>query len=319
MPRHVPDDFSFLPTVDSTDDEIVEKQAMRKAGQAPADEPVQSMPEDEEPPEQDARALWEAFMLHDEPPPQVSEAPMPEPEILPAPAAKAASASAPVEQEGVRVPPRAPKVLKLRAERGTSGMVDTPPVSFGGSLQKEARKEDKAAKQESHGDAAEGQSIADSGADPNPKPFVAPKALPEAPLDPETAKKRRWQKLVEKVGIRSLGLSVGVHVCLLVTAAFVGLNQIKDRQVDFLPGGGSAQSQAAAAELTNKIQQKKNPWLKTKPQMQKITVQSLSSDIVLPEMPMDMLDMSSITSRMDISKVSGSLGLGGPAGAGTAG
>ncbi|MFZ2280083.1 MAG: hypothetical protein WAW39_19960 [Prosthecobacter sp.] len=152
-----------------------------------------------------------------------------------------------------------------------------------------------------------------------PKPFIAPKPPPEEPLDPEQAKKQRWQKLADKIGLRTLGMSFGVHLFLLLTATFVGVSQVMDRQVDFLPGGSSAQSQAAAAELTHKIQTKKNPWLKEKPKMRKITVQTLSSNIVLPEMPaMEVIDFSKINNRMDLSKAP-SMGLSQPMGLGGAG
>jgi hypothetical protein len=152
------------------------------------------------------------------------------------------------------------------------------------------------------------------------KPFVAPKPAPEEPLDPEQAKKLRWQKLADKVGLRTLGMSVGVHLFLLLVATFIGVSQVMDRQVDFLPGGSSAQSQAASEALTHKVQNKKNPWLKSKPIQRKITVQSLSANVVLPDMPaMDMTDFSKINSRMDLSKAptSGSsqpMGLGGAGG-----
>ncbi len=340
MPRHVPDDFSFLPTVDSTDEEIMEKAVSKKP--APFLPPVavpQADPEEAEttwspeevpttviPPEtvayepeppQDGRAMWEDFLREGAP-----EAPVEGvPDEFDSPASPLPKTAVMKVAAKETQPPKVE--LKERRQREVPAELphaDTPPVSLGGKpkLEKTAAKN---AKAEPHGKPqevplTEALPSADS---PDPKPFIAPKPAPEEPLDPETAKKRRWQKLVEKVGIRSLGWSVGVHLFLLLVGAFVGLNQVMDRQVDFLPGGGSAQSQAASAELTHKMQQKKNPWLKAKPQMQKITVQSIASDIVLPEMPMDMLDMSNITSRMDISKASGSLGLGGQVGMGTAG
>ena len=158
-----------------------------------------------------------------------------------------------------------------------------------------------------------------AGAVKDSKPFIAPKPPPEEPLDPEEAKKQRWQKLADRIGLRTLGMSFGVHLFLLLIAAFVGVSQVMDRQVDFLPGGSSAQSQAAAAELTHKIQTKKNPWLKAKPVQRKITVQTLSSNIVMPEMPaMDMMDFSQINNRMDLSKAS-SMGSSQPMGMGGAG
>lgn len=348
MPRHVYDDFSFLPTVDSTDEEIMEKEAARKAGHMPASEPVPAPPEyDEHPampkapaagweqpvaapapppraertspgghePEQDGGAMWEDFAQHEGLPLREPRVPTPPPPPAARRAAVSDSASAATKSaaelgERPMPVPRKPEAVTKRVEREPAGPVETPPVAFGDSPKKKAGKETRKEGKEPTEDKKPGSDI---------KPFIAPKPPPEAPVDAETAKKRRWQKVVEKVGMRSLVWSVGAHLLMLVVAAFIGYNHVIDRQVDFLPGGGSAQAQAASAELTNKVQNKKNPWLKKKPQLQKVTVQSLASEIVLPELPMDVLDMSSITDRMDISKVSGSLGLGGQVGMGTAG
>ncbi len=395
MSRHVPDDFSFLPTVDSTDEEIMEKKELRQAARQPAAEdrrqeeeffapapvhsdphaeaqheydPGQSWPAEEEPAaparhgaedpptalftpgaveeppsqdllpeEQDGQALWQEFMQQDQSAAHEDSDPAPSPPVAAAsanaepeaPARAATEAKAPepltapkqtpkVEQTEAEKPlptPRAPEVLSLRVERGKRTSADTPPVSLGGVAK--AEKKDKDSGQEKS--KTEDSKVEASGesTDSAPKPFTAPKPPPEEPLHPDLEKKARWRKLVEKAGFRSLGWSVAAHLILLILAAFIGFNQVVDRQVDFMPGGGSAQSQSAAAELTNKIQQKKNPWLKTKPRMQKVTVQTLTADIVLPEMPMDILDMSAITNRMDI-KAAG-LGGGGPMGMGTGG
>lgn len=401
MPRHVPDDFSFLPTVDSTDEEIMEKQERHKAGrfsapvEPPPEEfyghpPVHSDPPAEQehhdtyeqswhseqqgtssagdsheeaptailplgtvdqppgqdlpPEEQDGRALWREFMQQDQPQPSAHEELTPAASAPPAQtppqsapkqepqSASRASTAAPSDTptKGLKQPskapekeadkplpiPRAPEVQSLRAERGERTPADTPPIRFG-AAPKAAKAKD-SSRQKSTPDDLEVSSPSDS-AEPSPgsKPFIAPKPPPEEPLHPDQERKVRWKKLVEKAGFRSLGWSLGAHLVILILAAFIGFNTVVERQVDFIPGGGSAQSRSAAAELTNKMQQKKNPWLKTKPRMQKVTVQSLTADIVLPEMPMDVLDMSAITNRMDI-KAAG-LGGGGPMGMGTAG
>ncbi|MFN0080335.1 MAG: hypothetical protein ACKVY0_28035 [Prosthecobacter sp.] len=350
MPRHVPDDFSFLPTVDSTEEDAIEKEALWETGrrqpQPGAVEPEQPVHEEspvvaptpQAPPRsvqvpqsakkerifeadvaeagrlpkapaepgQDGRALWEAFEKE-----QAAVASPPQEKAVAKP--KQPEAPLPV--------PRAPEAVRLRDEKN-SGPVATPAVSFSGR-----RAQEKAgapvspppmptgkAKMES---LPQAQEPADTLA--NPKPFIAPKPAPTEPEDPDTAKKTRWRKLAEKVGVSSLGLSVGVHLFLLSIAAFVGVTQVMERQVDFLPGGSSPQSQAAAEELTHKIQQKKNPWLKTKPQMRKLAVQSLTANVVLPEMPpMDMMDFSKINNRMDISKA-GVLGASKPLGMGAGG
>ena len=165
----------------------------------------------------------------------------------------------------------------------------------------------------------ESEATAETKVAKDSKPFIAPKPAPEEPLDPDEVKKQRWQKLADKIGLRTLGMSVGAHLFLLLIATFVGVSQVMNQSVDFLPGGSSPQSQAAAEALTHKIQNKKNPWLKAKQPMRKLSVQSLSADIVLPEMPpMDMMDFSQINSRMDLSKAP-SMGAGQPLGMGGAG
>lgn len=397
MPRHVPDDFSFLPTVDSTDEEIMEKRELHRTGSPPApaepevedvfehapahsdphtenehghhseqswhspeqedtapledshhDAPTTILPlgavddppvQDLAPEEQDGHALWQEFMRQDQPAAHEDLTPAPEqpaaqapsqtpPEpkaVSKAPAAVPSEASAKAQKPASKVQekeaekslpiPRAPEVLSLRVERGERTPAATPPVSFG-AAPKAAKAKD-SGRQRSTSDDLETSSSDDSAeSGPDPKPFTAPKPPPEEPLHPDQERKVRWRKLVEKAGFRSLGWSVVAHLVILILAALIGFNQVVDKQVDFMPGGGSAQSQSAAAELTNKMQQKKNPWLKTKPRMQKVTVQTLTADIVLPEMPMDVLDMSAITNRMDI-KAAG-LG-GGPMGMGSAG
>lgn len=348
MPRHVHDDFSFLPTVDSTDEEVMEKQVLWKSGR---DQPqpgavVPEQPVDEAPPvisppplsvpaplpakrarvfepdvsdagplpkapaepEQDGRALWEAFEKE-------------QPSAVSTPGDIAAVMPGQPETEALLpAPPCVPEVVRLRDEK-TRWPVQTPVVSFSSRRSVEKAPSATAPAPPAGKARMEVSSKTNEPADTlaSPKPFIAPKPKPEEPEDPDMARKTRWRKLAEKIGVSSLGLSVGVHLFLLLIAAFVGVTQVMERQVDFLPGGSSPQSEAAAENLAQKIQQKKNPWLKAKPRMQKVTAQTIAADIVLPEMPpMDMMDFSNITNRMDISKAA-SMGAGQPMGMGTGG
>jgi hypothetical protein len=264
MPRHVPDDFSFLPSVDSTEEEVIERRSTWSE--------KHSVPR-EEPPEQPPPEVKGPFLPVIAPP-----APLPKQSVM-----KPAGARA--------VPmPRSPEVLRLATERATR-TIETPQASPG---KDGARVERAISKQP-----------------PIPKPPL------EEPDDPDTAKRKRRRKLAEKIGIQSLGWSLGVHLFILITATFIGVKQVMDRQVDFVPGGSSAQGEAAAAELTHKIQQKKNPWLKSKPRLQ---AQTLNTAITLPEMPqLDMPDFSKINDRMDLSSARGALGLGQPLGMGAGG
>jgi Na+-transporting methylmalonyl-CoA/oxaloacetate decarboxylase gamma subunit len=312
MSRHAFDDFSFLPTVDSTDEEVV------KPGHAeqnpPQPESAEAMAAEE--------PVYEEVAVPPEAPVSVQEAmadmPVSEMELH----AERSSAEDEEfiedrhqEQElpSAKVQPQQamelPKLVDDVSHAPQAASEEKPSKVVSGS--ELPRSEDESS------DKTKGKEEPRAGKEP--KPFIAPKPPPEEPLDPEEAKKQRWQKLADKIGLRTLGMSFGVHLFLLLIAAFVGVSQVMDRQVDFLPGGSSAQSKAAAAELTHKIQTKKNPWLKEKPPMRKITVQTLSSNIVMPEMPaMDMMDFSKINDRMDLSKAP-SMGSSQPMGLGGAG
>lgn len=140
--------------------------------------------------------------------------------------------------------------------------------------------------------------------------------VPKPPIDSEPAeKKTRWQQIAEKAGMSSLGLSVGIHLFLLIIATLIGVTQSIEKQVDFLPGGNEGAK--AASEALHQVQQKKNNWIKNKPKMQRVTVQSMTSEVQLPEMDLDSLDLTSITQRMDVSKLgnigagAGGMGMGG--------
>jgi|GEM_PF-820787 len=360
MSRHDHDDFSFLPTVDSTDEEIVPRERPEHSQQHPPQpeipEPEYAALEEPIPAEEPlyeeavhAEPVYEEHVYeepvfetpvhevvaesHSEPPVFVQasepaeEVPVFEEDPAPlAPQDEVASLELPQEPE-----PPAAKVHTLQQsaalsnqENGATLLIPRAPKAARVSKEPEAKPSAEPASPElpSSAAASSDQAKSDTEAPPDKdaKPFIAPKPAPEEPLDPDEAKKLYWQKLADKVGLRTLGMSVGVHLFLLLIATFIGVSQVMDRQVDFLPGGSSAQSQAASEALTHKVQTKKNPWLKAKPVQRKITVQSLSANVVLPDMPpMDMTELSKITNRMDLSKAptSGSsqpMGLGGAGG-----
>ncbi len=349
MPRHVHDDFSFLPTVDSTDEEVVESEELPISKQEPPQqewteplheevvehEPVEELAH-EEPVYEESISVESAFEeVATAPPEQPVFVPTPQPamkvpvfepeEAHPSPGEEGTSKARQKEPEVTSskvLPPQQPLVLPKVEDERTLLIPRAPQAMRLGKteVEKPSAKPDVSVLTPT--DAApsdESEGSTESKEVKDPKPFVAPKPPPEEPLDPEEAKKQRWKKLAEKIGLRTLGMSFGVHLFLLAIAAFVGVSQVMDRQVDFLPGGSSAQSQAAAEALTHKVQTKKNPWLKAKPPMRKITVQTLSTNIVMPEMPaMDMMDFSQINSRMDLSKAP-SMGASQPMGLGGAG
>lgn len=331
MARHVPDDFSFLPTVDSTDEEILERE-QQVSSKHPPSQPEQKAPRHE--------AVAVPSPAEE---PRYQEVPVIAPPSLPSPPKAERSAKASPEESGFLATqllppkqpppaprmedeapmptPRAPQPVHLRDQKQSIPVAAaTPLVSFGGAAAAKKSKEpaDSPSLRSADTPSDKPKTGEESKTEKEPKPFIAPKPAPEEPLDPDQIKKQRWKKLAEKIGLRTLGMSVGVHLFLLLTATFIGVSHVMDRQVDFLPGGSSAQGQAASEALTHKIQTKKNPWLKNKMPQRKITVQSLAANVVLPEMPaMDMTDFSKITSQMNISKASamGGAGLGMGAGA----
>ncbi len=332
MSRHAPDDFSFLPTVDSTDEEVVESEELYY-------EPTPPQPEWTEPVHEEAaehapveEPVYEE-VLHQEPvsdPPEQPvfvQAPQPiemaarlsEPEAAhPSTEGERISQDWPKEPEipSARVLPPQPSTDLPKLEDAALPIHRAAQAMRKSFVPEETPSVESATSVSSESDA---EPSGESQADKDSKPFIAPKPPPEEPLDPDQVKKLRWQKLADKIGLRTLGMSFGVHLFLLLIAAFIGVSQVMDEQVDFLPGGSSPQSQAAAAELTHKIQTKKNPWLKAKPPMRKITAQTLSSNIVMPEMPaMDMMDFSKINDRMDLNKAP-KMASGQPAGMGLGG
>jgi Na+-transporting methylmalonyl-CoA/oxaloacetate decarboxylase gamma subunit len=326
MSRHSFDDFSFLPTVDSTGEEVVEPgHAGHHPPQPESTEPIHE--EVAEPIAAEEPVYEEVEVPHE--PPVFVQAPMAD---MPVSEVELHAEHSSAEDEefiearhkeleppsaSVQPPQQARELPKLEDDVSHAPEAVRQSAAHEEKQSKVASSNELPRSEDEVSDTAKGKEEPRAAKDS--KPFIAPKSPPEEPLDPEQAKKQRWQKLADKIGLRTLGMSFGVHLFLLLIAAFVGVSQVMDRQVDFLPGGSSAQSQAAAAELTHKIQTKKNPWLKAKPPMRKITVQTLSSNIVMPEMPaMDMMDFSQINNRMDLSKAP-SMGSSQPMGLGGAG
>ncbi|MEN3941098.1 hypothetical protein WJU23_07385 [Prosthecobacter sp. SYSU 5D2] len=122
---------------------------------------------------------------------------------------------------------------------------------------------------------------------------------------------RRPNAIIEawrKVGGGSLALSIAIHVGILVVGgAIVVSSQMIQKQVDFLPGGGTQQGAQASAEMQHKVQQKKRTSLNKAMPMKKIVSTSQNSAITLPDAPPDLLDVPDVSSMLG----GGSLGSGG--------
>lgn len=147
--------------------------------------------------------------------------------------------------------------------------------------------------------------------DEPPKTIAVPHGLPHEP-EPELDSRERFKKTWEKIGGRALAASVAMHIILLVTAATVYITVTQDKDVDFLPGGGSKGAAEAAQSLQHKVQQKKNTWLKNKQPLKRVVSTSALSTITLPDAPPDM-------DFPDASKLIGSKGMSGGGGFGTSG
>lgn len=126
----------------------------------------------------------------------------------------------------------------------------------------------------------------------------------------------RLVRLWRSVGGGSLTLSILIHAGLLALAGFLVLaTQTFDKQVDFLPGGGTQQGAEASADLQHKVQMKRQENVHKTPPMQRLVSASLTANITLPDVPPDMLAVPDIASLAGGGKLgSGGFGTGGTGG-----
>jgi hypothetical protein len=126
----------------------------------------------------------------------------------------------------------------------------------------------------------------------------------------------KFVQMWRKAGASSLLVSILVHAGLAVAALFIVFSSgVMDKQVDFLPGGGTAQGAQASADLQHKVQQKKRSSMNKAMPMKKLVSTSMNSAISLPEAPPDSLDMPDVSTLMG----GGALGASGGFGTGGAG
>jgi hypothetical protein len=123
-----------------------------------------------------------------------------------------------------------------------------------------------------------------------------------------------WRERWDKWGGRSFALSVGIHVLFLIVGALIVVHQVMDKQIDFLPGGGTVQGAQASEALQHKIQQKKNPWLKQSMPNRKLAVAGSMKDVVLPTDVPGMLDIPQASKPLGGGMLNGGFGLAGAAG-----
>jgi hypothetical protein len=135
-----------------------------------------------------------------------------------------------------------------------------------------------------------------------PTPVPGPQ---ESPIDEVTGPdvKTRFRATMEKIGGRALAASVAVHLVLILIGALVIVKTVTEKQVDFLPGGGSKGATEAAQSLQHKVQQKRNTWLKNKQPLKRVVSTSISPNITLPEAApdLDFPDTSSLLTGKGMS------------------
>jgi hypothetical protein len=102
---------------------------------------------------------------------------------------------------------------------------------------------------------------------------------------------------------------------ILAARFIVFVSVIPEKEVDFLPGGGSAAGEKASNEMKQKVSNKKRSTIaKTMPKTRLISASS-TSEIALPETPLDALDVPDVSSMMGGgSMASGGFGKGGAGG-----
>jgi len=123
-------------------------------------------------------------------------------------------------------------------------------------------------------------------------------------------------KMWRRMGGGSLTLSLAIHAGIILLAGIVVVSsQMVEKEVDFLPGGGTAQGAEASADMKHQVQQKKRSSLNKSLPMKKIVSNSTTSEVSLPEAPPDLLDVPDVSSTLG----GGSMGSGGFGKAGAGG
>ncbi|MDB6073069.1 MAG: hypothetical protein JWO89_709 [Verrucomicrobiaceae bacterium] len=142
-------------------------------------------------------------------------------------------------------------------------------------------------------------------------PGAEEKHKEEAPL---LTPKEKWHMYWIMIGGQSLAFSVLLHLAVLTVAALIVIRNVSEQHVDFMPGGGTSQGEAAERSLAETVKQKRTPWMKRNP-TQRVASSSLMSDIKLPETPMEMMALPDISHKAD-SMGFGNAGAGGGFGSG---
>lgn len=138
--------------------------------------------------------------------------------------------------------------------------------------------------------------VQDAGA-----PSISPPPQPFKPLLPvdEPRPRNRFVQFWQKIGGGSLTFSLALHVGLILLAGIVVFTTtMTAKNVDFLPGGGTQQGKSASDSLSQKVEQKRRKTLSKSLPLQRVVSQSLTAAVSLPDVPLDTLDVPSVSSLM---------------------
>lgn len=101
-----------------------------------------------------------------------------------------------------------------------------------------------------------------------------------------------WKRL----GMGSLALSIMIHVAVFLAAGLVIFTQtVTEKNVNFLPGGGTTQGDQASKNLAHQVQQKRRSTLARNVPLQRVVVDGASA-ISLPDAPASLLDVPDVSS-----------------------
>jgi len=139
--------------------------------------------------------------------------------------------------------------------------------------------------------------------------------VPEALTHIEEAKPRNaFVRTWQKIGGASLTLSLVIHAGLIILAGLIVFTvQTAQKQVDFLPGGGTSQGAQASADMEHKVKNKKRRSISKSTPLAKVMV-NRPSEISLPETPPSLLDVPDVSSQFGGAMGSGGFGTGGAGG-----
>lgn len=134
----------------------------------------------------------------------------------------------------------------------------------------------------------------------------------QPPLTPKEKLRAYWLM----IGGQSLAISVLFHLAVVTVAAFIVFKNVSQQHVDFLPGGGTAQGEAAERSLAETVKQRRTPWLRKTP-LTRAAANNAMSEIKLPETPMDAISVPDLTRDKMMSMAGfGTAGAGGGFGSG---